>query len=279
MAIKPNFCLLSLEKVAIRGFPCACCSNDWVCLHQSPLSDVLFENGKRRISSCPTCAALICNQCSYQVERFPEQQLGCKWCGNRVFPPCFSLLSHKEQTSIHFTQYKVADQNIKSVLNQWGCMMRIAYRGYDISKVFWANMINRIGWRFFVNIDTLILEQHPRQFRLLMSMMMKNAFPSSQHRIAALQSYVGFGQMHSDMFFMYRGARRLLVHTHSVFLTDRIVKRNPKQSCKWVLVLRQRLLSMWCRMLVLGLGIYDEASVRKSVPRRQISGDDCMQSD
>lgn len=274
-----RFGLSDLGKVARYGFPCAYCFDELSFFQNIPLSDFSFENGKRRISSCPTCAALICNQCSFQIERFPDQQLGCKWCGNTLSPPRCSLLSREEQTSTPFTQYQVAEQNIKGILDQWFCMMSYAHRGYDISKVFWANMVNRIGWRFFVNIDTLILQQHPSQFRLLISMMMKNAFPSSQHHIAALQSYVRFSQMHADMFFIYMQCRRLLVHTHSVFLTCGIIKRNPKQNCKWVGVLRQRLLSMLCRELFLGLGIYDEASIRKSVPRRQISGDDSMQSD
>ena len=244
---------LGIFKVLTRsyvGLPCSFCYESRI----SPADDFYYQNGERSVHFCGNCRAMICRECAWNIQQYHgEQELGCRWCGE-VLRMDTCLLSNEEQKDPSFQCYDLAHQNIKGILTQWCHSMHRTYEVHDLSKIFWTNMVDLIGWCFFSRIDFLLEHQHPNQFRLLVSMMLKNAF--SRFQQDALRSYSQFYQMPGDMRFVYRQSRKSAIIHHFSFMIARRLTANPRTYASYMHLIRY-LLAKFAQRLAYGLAICD----------------------
>lgn len=267
--------LLGIRKVLTRchiGLLCPCCYES----RNSPAEDFYYQNGKRRVHFCGNCRAMICRECAWNIQQYRgKQELGCRWCGE-VLRLDTCLLSNEQEKDPSFQCYDLAHQNIKGILTQWCHSMHRTYEVHDLSKIFWANMVDLMGWRFFSRLDFLLEHQHPNQFRLLVSMMLKNAFSRFQqdtlrsysqfyqmpgdmcfiYRQDALQSYSQFYQMPGDMRFVYRQSRKSAIIHHFSFMIARRLTANHR-TYTFYMHLSRYLLAKFAQRLAYGLSICD----------------------
>jgi hypothetical protein len=245
--------LLGIRKVLTRchvGLPCSCCYES----RNSPADNIYYQNGKRSVHFCGNCRAMICRECAWNIKQYRgEQELGCRWCGE-VLRLDTCLLSNEQETDPSFQCYDLAHQNIKGILTQWCHSMHRTYEVHDLSKIFWADMVDLIGWRFFARLDFLLEHQHPNQFRLLVSMMLKNAFPRFRQEV--LQSYSRFYQMPGDMCFIYRQSRKSAIIHHFSFMIARRLTANNRTCASYMHLIRY-LLAKFAQRLAYGLAICD----------------------
>lgn len=249
----------SILEISWFGLPCACCYNhsQW-----SPISQHYSDtSGRRVVYLCHHCDAIICRICAlYIIANRDEQQLGCAWCGSVVDPNFMTReLSIEEQNLPSFRCYANANENIRNWLCQkWPNSMRITHPKYRLSDLYWTDMVNSMGWRFFADIKVILTVQHPKQFRFLMSMMMKDTFSRFQdYQQFAVECVTDFKQLPEHMQTVYHKSRRdRIIVQLSMFLTSRMIKRNsiPKAS---FFVLRRTILSKFLWKLSAALGICD----------------------
>ena len=240
--------LFDLQQILILsgfGLPCGCC---YASHSASPVEDFYYQTGKRLVNFCTNCSAMICRECSWHIMRYQgEQAVGCKWCGEDLKLDT-RLLSSKEEEDPSFLAYTRANENIKGIMIRWCHSMHNTYKDHELSKIFWSNMINREGWRFLVKFDILVAHQHPNQFRLLVSMMLKNASSRFQK---ALRSYHQFYQMPGDMRFVYRRSKdSAIIHKLSFVIAK-------KMTAKFYMHLSRYLLAKFAQRLAHGLAICD----------------------
>jgi hypothetical protein len=143
---------------------CACCNDNrfW------DLSIILDKPLQRYI--CPNCNATICDICANCYFKYPVQTENrkCKWCRKKVFPPNQRKFSLENQTDfIDYIQYMLAGSGIKS----FGYWVLFTKRKYDISKIIWKFLLNTNGWKFFLDCDFLLRNEHPNQYKFLLANM------------------------------------------------------------------------------------------------------------
>ena len=246
------FDLLQILKLSGFGLPCGCC---YASHSASPVEDFYYQTGKRLVNFCANCSAMICRECSWHIMRYQgEQAVGCKWCGEDLRLDT-RLLSSKEEKDPSFLCYTRANENIKGIMIRWCHSMHDTYKDHELSKIFWANMINQEGWRFLVKFDILVVHQHPNQFKLLNWMMLKSAFSEFQNctyiRQEALRSYSQFYQMPHDMQFLYRRSKdSAIIHKLSFVIAK-------KMTAMYSTILSRYLLAKYAQRLAHSLAICD----------------------
>jgi hypothetical protein len=253
----PLFDIKKISQISWYGLPCACCYNH---SHWSPVGDYHSdESGNRVVHFCQCCDAIICRSCAYYITQNRDgPKLGCAWCGSDVDPDSVTrTLTNEEQSSPWFQCYSIADRNIRDLLCQrWGNSMRITYPGHDVSKLYWADVVSSMGWRFFVGLEDLLMGQHRSQSRLLMALMdINRIFPvhhPQNHRQLAVRDYSNFHQLPDEMQFVYHRSRRHVIVTRlSLWMISRLLRGFPLA----FFYLRRYVLSKSSQELMASLGI------------------------
>ena len=233
------------------GLPCpTCCVTPPFTSMQYPTWGAGYENGKRIAHLCPHCDAMICGRCCANIMPNPKlQNAQCKWCCNVVYPIKHSAFSEEEQQLPSFQCYFQADANIRDTLRNWQYAMLNRYGfTYDRSQIYWKDIVRSMGWRFFVDFDFRLTVQHPTQFRILMSMMIRNSFSRFPrfHR--------QFSELPNHMQFFYEQSRKCaIMHNLSVFFTNKLTNGNLTR--QYSLVIQRRVLAKLAKRMSLGLGI------------------------
>jgi len=270
----PLFDLQKVLRTSWYGLPCACCYDH---SHWSPVGDYHSDrNGNRVVHLCQCCDAIICRSCAYYITQNQDgPKLGCAWCGSEVDPNSVTrTLTYEQQNSPLFQYYAIADRNICNLLGpRWGNSMSMTYPGMSVSKLYWADMVNSMGWRFFVGLEDLLTVQHPSQSRLLVALMdMNKNIPvhhPQNHRHLSVRDYIAFHQLPVEMQFVYHKSRRHVIVTRlSLWMISRWLRRIPAA----FFYLRRYILSRSSQKLMASLGICELCEPPEF-------SDDTMQSD
>ena len=149
--------------------------------------------------------------------------------------------------------YRRADINIQYLLYEWQrCMLR-TYPGFDFEKICWTKRVENEGWRFFEILDFTLTEQHPNQFGMLISMMIKNASAKGySSQLVVHPSCSRFLRMDLDNQFVYMQTRSFVnMQNFSLVLTSALTKKCHKYS----VTMQRYLLSNFAKRLSQTLGI------------------------
>ena len=151
--------------------------------------------------------------------------------------------------------------------------MSMTYPGMSVSELYWADMVNSMGWRFFVGLEDLLTVQHPSQSRLLVALMdMNKNIPfhhPQNHRQLSVCDYTNFLQLPDEMQFVYHRSRRHVIVTRlSLWMISRWLRRIPAA----FFYLRRYILSRSSQKLMASLGICELCDPPEF-------SDDTMQSD
>jgi len=216
-----------------------------------------YENGKRIAYLCPHCDAMICGRCCANIMHHPElQNAQCKWCCKRVHPIRQLVLSEEEQQLPSFQCYFQADNNIRNTLRYWQHAMSKRYGyTYDRSQIYWMDIMRLMGWRFFVDFDFRLTVQHPTQFGMLMSMMIRNSFSRFRRLQPLLPSFHRqFSELRDHMRMLYMQPRiSAIMYSFSVVCTYKLT--NLSSTRQYSLTIQRRVLAKMAEKLSLGLGI------------------------
>jgi len=246
-----QFCLSDMDG----GLPCpTCCVTQYTSMQYPTRGAGYFEN-KRIAYLCPHCDAMICGRCCGNIMHHPElQNAQCKWCCKRVHPIRQLVLSEEEQQLQSFQCYFQADENIRNTLRYWQHAMSKRYGyTYDRSQIYWMDIMRLMGWRFFVDFDFTLIEQHPNQWGMLISMMIKNASAKGySSQLVVHPSCSRFLRMNPDNQFVYMQTRSFVyMHNFSLVLTSALIKKCHRYS----VTMRRYLLSNFAKILLQTLGI------------------------
>jgi len=223
-----------------RGLQCASCSASAQRTH------TYDGNGNRVIDLCRCCHALVCDSCAvhstFQFE-------GCSWCRNRTV----NQLTRLSLPSNQLKCYEHADINIQFLLHKWQMGMQRTYPEFDIRRMRWTKRVQNEGWRFFVDFDFTLIEQHPNQWGMLISMMIKNASAKGySSQLVVHPSCSRFLRMNPDNQFVYMQTRSFVyMHNFSLVLTSALIKKCHRYS----VTMRRYLLSNFAKILLQTLGI------------------------
>jgi hypothetical protein len=239
----------SLVELKENGLPCGCCYRlgKW-----SPASDFRVNKKGRHVQSfCDKCHAIICSSCSFYITgNHGGQQLGCRWCGQVISRKmCFSV-----ENDFLTRETSLANRNIRIFCKLGNVFSRI-FPNQNISQVFWAGIVSPIGWRFFIDFDVRLTMQHPTQFGLLMSMMIRNSFSRFAYSQPVVPSFHRqFSELPDHMRSLYRKSREFVItHSFSVLLTCKLTdSRFPHQ---YSLMIQRRVLAKEAEKLTARLGI------------------------
>jgi hypothetical protein len=239
------------------SLPCAICDKRYptVCLSRHIEMDIHF---------CPHCRAFICEECvdiiyTYQQARETE----CKWCNSKVLPTYTKKIPREcteEKFDQDFGEYTTASSNISEMREWYAAMYRTHQPKFNFPKLFWLNMIDTMGWRFFIEIDFLLKQQHPIQCRLFLSIMKDSTsrmrfLRNQTFQRESIDSMQMFRMMAIEQQFSYPNAQKIvIIHRLSVFAMKRFMCQNS-----FALTMKY-LLSNLGERLFLGLGICSEHS-------------------
>ena len=223
----------------LRRLQCASCAASALAIHEYD------ETGNRVVHLCGCCHAIVCRSC---VDHEIFQFAGCSWC----YINCGQLTS----VSLPAKQlecYERTKINIAYLLNKWQMCMQRTYPAFNIRRMRWTKRVQNEGWRFFEILDFTLNEQHPNQFGMLISIMIKNAFAkcySSQPVIHP--SCSRFLRMDPDNQFVYMQTLSFVyMHNFSLVLTSALTKKCHKYS----VTMKRYLLSNFAKRLLQTLGI------------------------
>ena len=244
--LQHRFDLKSLLEASCIGLPCACCYE----LSRRSAGDYHYdENGRKVQHFCDHCKAVICNDClRYIMDNHGGQQLGCRWCGSDISRTMCS--SHEKEILSRETCH--ANSNILIFF----CTLGRIFPNQTILKVFWADIVTSIGWRFFIDFDVRMLMAHPTQFGLLMTMMIRNSFSRFRDFQPVLPSFHRqFSELPDDMRSLYRRSRLFkITHSFSIFLTYKLTDSRFRRQYSLTI---QRVLAKSAEILTARLGICD----------------------
>ena len=247
------------------GLPCpTCCVFLPYQSMQYPTWSAGYKDGKRIAHLCPHCDAMICGRCCANIMPNPElHNAQCKWCCNKVFPIKRITLSEEEQQLPSFQCYFQADANIRETLRNWQHAMCNRYGfTHDRSQIYWKDIVRSMGWRFFVDFDFRLTVQHPTQFGILMSMMIRNSFsriPRFQ-RVLPSSFHHQFSELPDHMQFFYEQSRKCaIMHNLSVFFTNKLTDGHLTH--QYSLMIQRRVLSKLAEKLSRCLGICEIVDV------------------
>ena len=222
-------------RLSFHGLPCPCCDGDSTEIHPPPrmLSTCIYEDGKRRVCFCQHCDAMLCDSCANRISQCPQlQEAQCKWCTGTLHPINRQFLTYEQQHDPSFQLYSKAQKNITGVSRDWMNAMYKTHLGDYLSKNFWTPLMETIGWRFFVDLDFLVEEQHKRQFKLLMSNMAMRKIHQRPQRRLRNSSYPKFKKMPEPTQVFYKQCRTNAIdHGFSAFLISRLTKNFPRPNC------------------------------------------------
>lgn len=241
----------------LYSLPCAICDKRYptVFLHRH------FE---KKIHFCLHCRAFICEECADVLHTYHKaRETECRWCGSKVLPTFFKQIPRgctDEEFENDFGEYTTASSNISEMREWYKAMYQTHQPKFDFPKLFWLNMIDTWGWRFFIEIDFLLKQQHPIQCRLLLSIMKDSSSRMRFHRSQtsqreAIDSMQMFRLMYDEKQFSYPNAQKIVImHSLSMFAMRRLTYPNS-----FALTMKY-LLSNFGERLFLGLGICSEHS-------------------
>lgn len=235
---------------SLCGLPCASCSGSGQGTH------TYDGTGNRLVYLCPCCHAIVCNSCEY-FKNF--QREGCRWCRNRIK----GQLTRMSLPAKQLECYRRAEHNIKYTLPTWGEVYLNFPFHFNIRKICWTKRVENEGWKFFESLSFTLTEQHPNQFGMLISMMIKNASAKGySSQLVVHPSCSRFLRMDPANQFVYMQTR-IFVNKHgfSLFLSSALTKRCSKYS----FTMGRYLLSNFAKRLSQTLGIcrmFDEPRKR-----------------
>jgi len=253
------------------GLPCpTCCVTQYTSM-QYPTWGAGYENGKRIEYLCPHCDAMICGRCCANIMPNPKlHNAQCKWCCNKVYPIKRITLSEEEQQLPSFQCYFQTDANIRDTLRNWQYAMLNRYGfTYDRSQIYWKDIVRSMGWRFFVDFDFRLTVQHPTQFGILMSMMIRKSFSRFRRFQQVLPPFDRqFTELPNHMQFLYEQSRKCaIMHNLSVFFTNKLTDGHLTR--QYSLIIQRRVLANLAEKMSLGMGICEIVDV----PREDIGND------
>ena len=224
---QPVFSLSLINRISIYGLPCACCITDGLSHPQRPVSSSYYQGMERRVVFCSTCEAIVCDYCFKTISGSRiAQETQCRWCTSTLLPLVVKLINVEEHSQLPFLYYIQADRNIRDFLRKVLNNVWIIHKGYDLSQIFWSRIMDTMGWKFFVEMDFLLTQQHHRQFKLLMSKMLKSFSTFRHPHLLPLvddSSYPVFTQMPQHMQFFYKQSRENAIkQTLSMVLVARL---------------------------------------------------------
>lgn len=221
------------------GLQCASCTASAQRTHE-------YDEGGRVVYFCSCCHAIVCHSCA----SFGNLQLkGCSWCRNRIV----GQLTRMSLPSTQLECYQRTDINIQYLLYKWQSCMERTYPGFDFEKICWTKRVENEGWKFFEILDFTLTEQHPNQFGILISMMIKNASTKGfSSQLVVHPSCSRFLRMDLDNQFVYMQTRSFVnMQNFSLVLTSALTKKCHKYS----VTMQRYLLSNFAKRLSQTLGI------------------------
>jgi hypothetical protein len=253
----PVFSLKLINQISHHGLPCASCTTDDFSEHQHPVLSKHYQDDKRRVVFCSTCEAIVCDYCSkiINVSRI-AQETQCRWCASTLFPLVVKFIEFDEQYQPPFLHYIKADRNIADFLQEELNKVWTFDKGYDLSQIFWSTIMDTMGWKFFVEMDFLLTQQHHKQFKLLMSKMLKSFSPFRHRHLLSLvdSSYPEFTQMPQHMQFVYKQSRENAIkQTLSMVLVAILTGKRSFSICSSNL--SRYLIANFAKRLTIGLTI------------------------
>jgi hypothetical protein len=122
-----------------------------------------------------------------------------------------------------------------------------------------------MGWRFFVDFDFRLTVQHPTQFGILMSMMIRKSFSRFQRFQPVLPPcHRQFTELPNHMQFFYEQSRKCaIMHNLSVFFTNKLTDGHLTR--QYSLIIQRRVLANLAEKMSLGLGICEIIDVRREI--------------
>lgn len=241
----------------LYSLPCAICDKRYptVCLSRHIEKDIHF---------CPHCHAFICEECACMLHTYQQaQETECKWCNSKVLPTYSKKIPREcteEKFDEDFGKYTKASSNISEMREWYAAMYRTHQPKFNFPKLFWLDMIDTMGWRFFIEIDFLLKQQHPIQCRLFLSIMKDSSsrmrFPGKfDFQRESIDSMKMFRIMSDENQFSYPNAQKIVImHSLSMFAMRRLTYPNS-----FALTMKY-LHSNFGEKLFLGLGICSKHS-------------------
>jgi hypothetical protein len=203
---------------------------------------------KRNLSSKETIA-FHQKQTIISHERELEKQLNAK----RQFE-CELLEAKKQLWSLK----ELGPRDIPSNLTRLLIDGTYPYLSENIKRILSGNKVTadicRLrGWDFFVDFDFRRKVQHPTQFGILMSMMIRNSFSRFRHLQPRLPTFHRlFRELPEHMKFLYEQSRKCaIMHNLSVFFTNKLTNGNLTR--QYSLMIQRRVLPKLAKKLSLGL--------------------------
>ena len=259
-------------RLSFHGLPCPCCDGDSTDIHPPPrmLSTSIYDSGRRRVSFCPHCDAMVCDSCANGIIQIPQlQEAQCKWCTGTLHPINRQLMTDDQQHDPSFQLYSRAQKNITGILRDWMNAMYKTHLGDYLSRNFWTPLMETIGWRFFVGLDFLVETQQRRPFELLMSnMSMRKRHQHPRQRLRD-SSYTKFKTMPKTTQVFYKQCRTNAINYGlSTVLIPRLTESFPTPQCFSILV--KYVSGGIAKNLAVGLGI---CQINPRKQKRSVMGD------
>jgi hypothetical protein len=255
---KPMYSLKSIKSAF--GTPCSCCFGVHDCGVVNLLSNCHYDkDGHIRVYCCHVCQSLLCDSCGQgfrsQAEFGIQTIAQCAWCA-QIMQFKLLLLSSKEREDF-LEPYRQAEEGIL-YLRQWqGQMWNKHQRKFHPDEMYWGEcVVERCGWRFFIDFKRLVTIAHPAQYNLFVSKMMQNSrssllnsfkFTQLQRKMLTLTSE--FYMLEENDQFVYFTPRKLsTVHSFSVTM----LRELPSKIFTMVM---NRLCANMAEKMARGLGI------------------------
>jgi len=234
------------QNERLYGIPCACCD-----CRKCTSSSVHDKQSRRIVDLCPHCQAFICDTCAKQ-----SLKNQCRWCGSAMYPRTPLLLSfHQQFNDPSFLCYSAANENVNE-MRDWVEAMSMSHQSkFHFSKLFWINMIENMGWRFFLKSGFLLKQQHPIQCRLLVSIMKWSSNRMLPHRRQTFPSEMISSILAENQFIYPKAQTIVTMHHLSMIAMRRLIRPDSFE------LTMKYLLSNFGERLFLGLGICSDLPV------------------
>lgn len=212
-----RYSLESVATISSHGIPCPSClgfhDNGVVNL----LSNCRIQDSRQRVYCCGTCQGLLCDTCGQgfrTIREWGSENIAqCAWCAEIMQYEMFLLSS--EQRSEFFAPYRQAEQGVLHLKHWQWKMWNKHCRKFISDKMYWGEcVVQKRGWRFFIDFKRLVTNVHEAQYRLFVSNMMQNS-------ISSLLNFFEKRFLQSKMFALMNDFYKLDVNDQFVYLTPR----------------------------------------------------------
>jgi hypothetical protein len=169
----------SLKSIkSVHGTPCSCCFGVHDCGVVNLLSSCHYDDGHIRVYCCHVCQSLLCDPCGQGFRakaEFGIQTIAqCAWCA-QIMQFKLKLMSSEERENF-LEPYRKAEQGVLHLRSWRSQMYWKHYQKFRLDEMYWGEcVVQKRGWRFFIDFKRLVTIVHPAQYNLFVSKMMQNS--------------------------------------------------------------------------------------------------------